>query len=254
MLDFCGICLFIPIIYYVIAGIWFKKQRNSRPFILMVVFPLPIVFFSAYAFYKGFEDAEYYRFLVTVLTSVSVFTGVGVAFHCLMDIKKRDGLFWIRAGAVVFLILGPLAIIFPENHDTVLLGSMLISGILLGAYGYLSFYSGKRIGLLYAYASIFFMVIGPIIALSLARIYLEATKDDLLYRRPYDGWVTCHAPAFPPFFYEDPEIPALATSGYVGLGIILEIIRKKILEKKLKNAGVIPPKFYYISEGKDDET
>ncbi len=254
MLDFCGICLFIPIIYYVVAGIWFKKNRNSRTFILLVAFPLPIVFFSSYVFYNGFEDAGSYRFLVTILTSVSVFTGVGVVFHCLLDIKKRDGLFWIRAGAVVFLLLGPVAFIFPENHGTVLLGSMLISGILLGTYGYLSFYSGKRIGLLYAYASIFFVVIGPLIALSLSKIYLEATKDELLYRRPHDGWVSCHLPALPPIFTEDPEIPALATSGYLGLGIILQIIRTKILEKKLKNAGVIPPEFYYIREGKDDET
>jgi hypothetical protein len=235
-------------------GIWFKKKRNARPFILLIAFPLPIVFISAYIFYNGFEDPENYRFLVNVLTSVSVFTGVGVVFHCIIDRKKRDVLFWIRASAVVFLLLGPLTILFPELNDTVLLGSMLISGILLGTYGYLGFYSGKRVGILYSYASIFFMVIAPIIALGLAKIYLEATKDELLYRRPYDGWVTCHAPAFPPFFFEDPDIPALATSGFLGLGIVLQIVRKKILEKKLKNAGVIPPEFYYIREGKDDET
>lgn len=254
MLDFCGICLFVPIIYYIIAGIWFKKQRSSRTFILLVIFPLPIVYISAYLFYNGFDDPENYRFLVTILTFASVFTGVGVAFHCLLDIKKRDGLFWIRAGAVIFLLFGPLANLFPAYQDTVLLGSMLISGILLGTYGYLSFYSGKRIGLLYTYASIFFVVLGPIIALGLSKIYLEATNDELLYRRSYYGWVSCHLPAIPPIFMEDPEIPALATSGYLGLGIILQIIRKKILEKKLKNAGIIPPEFYYIREGKDDET
>ena len=253
MMDICMICLMPPLFYYLIAGIIFKKKRSARPFILMVIFPLPIIFFSAYVFYKGFEDPEYYRFFVRSLTAVSVFTGVGVAFHCLLDIKKRDWLFWIRVGAIFFLLLGPLVILIPEFSDTVLLGSMLLSGILLGTYGYLAFYSGKRIGLLYAYASIFFVVIAPLISLAMARIYLESNRDELIYRRPYDGWVSCHLPAIPPIFTEDPDIPALATSGYLGLGIILQVVRKKLLEKKLKDAGTIPPEFYYIREGKDDE-
>lgn len=249
----CLVPIAIPIIYYLIAGIVYVKKKSTRGFMLMVVFPLPIIFVSAVILYNGFRDPENYLDFLRVMIFLSAFVGIGVLGHCIHDRKERNWLLWIRLIAGSGLLLSPILILFPDYYSTVMLGAYLLCGGLLGIYGYISYYSGKKIGILYAYASIIYIVFMPLVAIAISSIYFEVAKDEFIYRRSPDRWVTCHLPALPLPPDEELGIPIVYTSGYLGLMGLVAAIRKSRLKARMKKDGIIPEGFEEIEKGEDDE-
>jgi hypothetical protein len=122
-----------------------------------------------------------------------------------------------------------------------------LSGVLLGIYGFVTYYNGKKIGIAYTYFSIISMVILPIIVINIIEIYNEYIKDEIIYRRASRGWVTCHLPALPVFVEEDRFIESsVLTSIYAIMMGYLALARRERLKSKLKKQGVIPQEYYDI--------
>jgi len=219
----------------------------------MVIFPLPIIFVSAVILYNGYRDQKNYLDFLRIMVFLSAFIGIGVLTHCIYDRKERNWLLWIRFIAGAGLVLSPILILFPDYYSTIMLSTYLLCGGLLGIYGYISYYSGKKIGLLYAYTSIIYMVFIPLVAIAISSIYFEVAKDEIIYRRSPDSWVTCHLPALPIPTDEELGIPIVYTSGYLGLMGLVASIRRSRLKARMKKDETIPEGFEEIEKGEDDE-
>lgn len=236
--------------------IYYVKRKEARRFIQIVVFPLPIALFIAIILFAYGGDVTSYNNLVSILIIISVVFGVLVLFHIIMDVmKKRSILIHVRLTASLILIFNPLLLYFPKAYWLMIV-FYVFCGILLGIYGYFTFYRGERHGLLYVYGSILFIIIAPIIALAITILYFEYIKDETIYRHAYYGWVSCHLPAGPTpvdlFGEKEIQYPALFSLGYLGFMGILSKIRKSYLQKKLKKNGTIPDEFDKIINSEED--
>jgi len=254
--GFYNSCFFysivVLIIFYIIAGIVYAEKKSTRGFMIMVVFPLPIIFVSAVILYNGHRDPEYYLDFLRIMVFLSIFLGIGVLAHCIYDRMERNWLLWIRFIAGAGLVISPILILFPDYYSTIMLCTYLLCGGLLGTYGYISYYSGKKIGLLYAYTSIIYIVFIPLVAIALSSIYFEVARDEIIYRRSPYRWVTCHLPALL-IPGEELSIPIVYTSGYLGLMGLVASIRRSRLKARMKKDGTIPEGFEEIEKGEDDE-
>lgn len=253
----CCITLFpVLVVYYVVSIIYFVKHKSARRFMLLIGFPLPFAMTLASILFIYGEKLETYETLVRLLIISSVASGMAVLFHCLWDIRKSESfLLIIRLVASFILFLNPLLLYYP-SYKWLMISLYLVSGILLGIYGYITYYKGKKHGLLYTYVSIFFMVLAPVISLAIAILYMKYFKDELLYRYT-ERWVTCHEPGGPSavdvlgekaFMY-----PAIFSFGYLGFLGLLNEIRKAMLERKLMKDGTIPNEFHEIINSKEDK-
>ena len=133
-----------------------------------------------------------------------------------------------------------------------MLALFFIAGIIIGVYGFTDYYNGNKIGLLYVYSSIVFMIIVPVIALAIIKLYSTYISDEIIYKRAYDGWVSCHLAAAPTLLDQESFVfPTIFSAGYTGFIGILTAIRKDLLEKKLKKEKIIPKEFDEIINNKE---
>ncbi|MBN1390506.1 MAG: hypothetical protein JXA22_07685 [Candidatus Thermoplasmatota archaeon] len=255
MIEFCFLMLlFSPLIYYAVAiSIYFKK-RESRAFMQMVVFPLPFVFLIGFLLYNGYEDPQYFRSLSYVLMAVSVFAGLGIIAHQLIDRDRKLLSLLTRIPASFLLLATPITMLEPELFLTVAPFSYVVIGALMGIYGYIRYYQGKKVGLLYAYCAILFFVAAPLVSLVISYIYFDMVKENVIYRRAYWGDVTCHDMAYPVIFFQEEFVkPLLFSSGYLGLMAIVSSVRRYVLREKMKKDGSIPKEFFDMMEKVDEE-
>jgi hypothetical protein len=200
-------------------------------------------------------DKNDYGFLLKTMMVLSFLGGFGVILHCIFDRKKIDWQFNVRVFAAIILILNPILILYQDLHG-LLIALYLFSGMLLGIYGFTNYYNGKKIGLVYIYASLIFMVFVAAIAFALVRMYSEFIKDEIIYYRARDGWISCHLPATPIFIsQEEFQIPSIFALCYLGILGLLSAIRKDRLESRLRKEGIIPREFDEIIKDrkKDNE-
>ena len=251
MSESCEACFIIPIIYIILCFFIYLKHKSARMFVQMVMIPIPIAIVTTFIILGIYGDEYGYEWLVRILTVSCVAMGMAVLLHTIIDmIRKKRFLIIIRLIAGLILITLPLMLLFTEYYY-LMIALLITDGVLLGIYGYFSYYKGEKHGLLYIYGSIMFMVIGPAIALMISIIYMENIKDELLYRRYEYGFVSCHD-ASAPIISDKKEfqLPFVFSFGYLGLIGLLNAIRKSRLRKHLKEKGIIPEDFDKIINGR----
>ena len=124
----------------------------------------------------------------------------------------------------------------------------------MGSYGYIKFYKGKKIGLVYGYLAILFFVVAPVVCMAISIAYFETLKDNVIYRRSSWGHESCHDIAFPIFVFQEGFIkPFLFSTGYAGIMGIVAAVRRKTLEKELRGEGLIPEDFDEVLKGKESK-
>ncbi|MBN1539449.1 MAG: hypothetical protein JW939_04835 [Candidatus Thermoplasmatota archaeon] len=255
MIEFCFLLvLFSPLLYYAVAIVVYFKKKESRAFMQMVVFPLPFVFLIGFLLYNGYENPEHFRELSYVLMAVSIFTGLGIITHQLID-RERELLSLLTRMPASFLLLAtPITMLVPGLFLKVAPFSYVVIGALMGIFGYIRYYQGKKRGLLYAYSAILFFVAAPLVSLVISYIYFDMIKENVIYRRAYWGDVTCHDIGYPVIFFQEEFIkPFLFSSGYLGLMAIVSSVRKYLLREKMKKDGTIPKEFFEVIEEKFHE-
>ncbi len=230
----------------------FAKFKNEqwKKLIHAVIIPLPIAFLYASYIYDP-DNSAIYSGLIWHLIVVSVFIGIGVLVHCIADWKQKGPYFYFRFVPSIILLLNPFLLYEPDAYN-LMTALFLFSGILLGIYGYFTYWEGRTVGLIYLYISLLFMVIIPVISVAIMKIYFDHIKDEIIYYRSRSGFVTCHMPAGP----ASPPIESLQITGffstlYVTLFGILTFFRKRNLGKRLQKRGIIPKEFQEIIERRE---
>ncbi|MEA3559584.1 MAG: hypothetical protein U9R75_10055 [Candidatus Thermoplasmatota archaeon] len=255
MIEFCCLLFLLsPIIYFATAIVIYFKKKEARGFIQMVVFPLPFALFVGMLLYGSYTEPENFRFLTHLLIGASIFAGIGVITHQLIDKDRKRLSMLTRMPASILLIGTPFLLLVPEIFAKVAPISYVIIGALLGIFGYIRYYQGKKIGLVYAYSAILFFVAAPLVSLVISYIYFDMMKDNVIYRRAYWGDVTCHDIGYPVIFFQEEFIkPFLFSSGYLGLMGIVAYIRKYLLKRKMGREGLIPKEYDEVLKGNLDE-
>jgi len=238
---------FILVYYFVILMIFSRKDIWDTRF-HYVLFPLPLAFFIGLMIYDDANKGDI-EGLVRSLIFLSSFLGIGVLVHCYIDRGSNDPLFYLRIVPAIILIFNPLLLYYPD-YISLMIGLFLFSGIMLGTYGSLTVNSGKRYGFVYVYISIIFMVIVPVIAFTIAKVYTDFVDKEILYRRTGYGQATCHAPYIPPVVprREVIMVPLGFSSIYLAFIGILVKMRKWKLQKAFQRKGIIPDEFQEIIE------
>ena len=252
-----SVCLTFLMLYYIIAMALYFRKPEFRRFMHIIVIPLPIAMLITYFFLPEHYTSRppYYEILAQIVVGLSLFAGIGVLFHCYMDRVKADWLLKIRLVAAILLIINPLLLFYPDIYLLTIV-SYLAAGTLLGIYGFITYYKGQNIGIIYVYFSLAFMVIVPAISFALAMIYFNNIEPDIIYRSAWDGIVTCHLPAMPLIPKPEAfETASIFSAGYAGFIAILTDIRLTRLRKKMESEGTITNEFLEIlnSRKKPDE-
>ena len=247
------------VLYFIPTVTLYVFVKKLRQFILLVLLPVPIAIVTASIFYYYRNDYELYKSIIKYLVLITVLIGGLVLLHTIFDFRKKK-LFqlFIRLLASIILILNPLMINTPDYY-WLMIGLYIVSGLLLGVYGYSAYYEGKKIGLLYIYVSVLFIIVVPVISLAIMKIYDRYIQDEIIYRGVVDLWVSCHLPVMPrespgPTFLERKEVqyPLIFSIIYFGLVSIMASIRRYRIKRKIKHAGVIPSEFDDIINSKED--
>ena len=246
-------CTSFLVLYYMIATVRYFYGGKNTEFFQMVIFPLPIAVLLVfiYLFYFYLESITEYNIMVAILITVSVFVGMFILYHCFLDTKKRDRSFSARLLTAVILIITPLLFYSPDyiSFMTII---YIICGIVIGTFGFSIYLSDKRIGLLYVYTSLVFIVIIPIISYTVTKFYLDNFEPEIIYRRARDDFITCHLPAAPIIPGPDGTgLLMLFTGMYVVMIGALTSKRKNRLEKNFRNQGVIPEEYYEIIQNEE---
>lgn len=252
-IDLVPICVSVLLFYYMISIVIYFTQAKNKEFFQMVIFPLPIAIIVLFFYYVSFDldNTNEFNMMATLLITISVMAGAFILYHCFLDHSKRDRFFYGRLLTSIILILTPLLLYSPD-YVSFMMGLYLICGISLGIYGFHIYFTDKKIGLLYVYTSLVFMVIIPIISFTVAKLYLDNFEPEIIYRRARDNIVTCHLPA--PSIIPGPEgfqISILFSGLYIALFGVLSAVRKNRLKKRLKRNGVIPGEFYRIMDQRE---
>jgi hypothetical protein len=239
----CGV-----LFYYLFTIMFYFIHSKNKEFFQMVVFPLPVAFIMILIYFLFFDvnNVDEYRTMVIILIAISVMAGMFILYHCIIGKQKKDLLFYGKVITSIILILTPL-LLYSPSLAPVMIFVYLICGISLGVNGYLKYQSDKRIGLLYVYTSLVFIVIIPAIAFTVTKFYQDNLEPEIIYRRARDDIVTCHLPATP--IIPGPEgfhLSVLYSGLFVFLFSVLSSARKAKLQKQLKKNGVIPYEFYKI--------
>jgi len=245
-----SLCCFSLLIYYPLAFIYYKRKEKWQNIFHTVIFPIPIIVYFCIAIVDEADEGNYDN-LARSLIFLSSVLGLGVLIHCYHDRKEKDPFLKLRVLPGIILMLNPLLLYFPDYYS-LMLGLFFFSGMMLGFYGNLTWNSGKKTGLFYVYLSIVFMIVMPVITYAISRVYVDFVDKITIYRRAYDGQVTCHVPPPTPLVprWEKASIPLLFASLYlIFIGAIVRI-RKWKLQKYLHKKGIIPEEFHNIVESK----
>lgn len=246
------IFLLSPFIFYGIAIYLYSNKKELRTFLQMVIFPLPIVVIIGFFLYEMFQDPDLYQDAVKVVIWFSVPVGIGIIGHIIYEKDLSRFSFLTRVPAAILLIAAPFLVLEPEILE--IAGPVVfgVAGALMGTYGYIKFYKGKKIGLVYGYLAILFFVVAPVVCMAISIAYFETLKDNVIYRRSSWGSESCHDIAFPIFVFQEGFIkPFLFSTGYIGIMGIVAAVRKKTLEKELREEGLIPEEFDEVLKGKE---
>jgi len=255
MMEVCiGLLLLTPFVYYGLAIHYYIKKKELRTFLQLVIFPIPIMAFIGFILYESFKDPSFFDLTSKIFLGATIPVGIGIIAHICYERDRSLFTLLTRLPASCILIMTPLFLLHPELLDTFGILSFTIAGVLMGTYGYVTFYKGRRIGLIYGYLAIIFFVIAPVVCIAISIAYFELLKDNIIYRRSNWGESSCHDIGFPIFFIREGFIrPFLFATGYTGIMGIVAAIRKKTLEKRVRRERLIPKEFDRVLEGKGDE-
>jgi hypothetical protein len=255
MIEICfAMIILIPLVYYGIGIHYYLKRKDYRPFLQLIIFPIPIMAFAGVMVYGILEDPDNFDIAIRVFLFATIPIGIGILAHqgYQRDLSRLSLI--TRTPASIILILSPLFLINPDLLKTYGTISFMLAGTLLGTYGYIIYYKGKKVGLIYGYMAILFFVLAPLVCMAISIAYFELLKDNIIYRRSDWGRVSCHDIGLPIFFFQDELIrPILYAAGYTGIMGVIAAIRKNALEKKVRKDGLIPKEYDQILEGKGDE-
>ncbi len=255
MIELCLLLILAsPFIYYGVAINYYLKNKEARTFLQLVVFPLPAMVFISFLLYELFKSPGHYDKLINILIWITVPIGLGIIVHAIFEKDLSRFSFLTRIPSALILMFIPFLIFEPDLFEMIAPWAFAVAGALMGIYGYVKFYKGKKIGLLYGYLAIFFFVAAPLICMAISIAYFEIAKDNVIYRRSSWGSESCHDVAFPIFILEEGFIkPLLFSAGYLGLMGIVAGIRKKTLEKELRKEGLIPEEFDKVLKAKEKD-
>jgi len=236
LVGFLGLMIFL-----------FYTHRKKPELILSLVLPLPIYFIVGIVLYTYANSIDTYEYAVVALVVMSSFCGLVVLFHSILEFNDKNWMLYIRIISGTILLVNPLILLVPDRMWLIVV-SFVVCGIMLGFYGYYSYYQGKKIGLVYLFGSAFFMIFAPIISLAIMELYKTTIQDVIIYRRSDFHQVSCHDVAF--VLTEEVSSAATTTSLYIFFLVIIAAIRRNLLSVKLRKRKVIPKEFDEIVQEK----